>query len=234
MARKTTLASQLLAVTVAILLATAVPAAAGTGPTLGGPTAGTFEIVDTATINTTAICHPTGTSAVSFTASGEATGPFPGTFNAHGAYLIGPQTQVGGSASNNLNVGPLRFFTESFTIASADGTISGIIANLATPTPGWGTTGGPINTGTCTPFSNTTLSQVTNATGMLAEAQAYSRYYAKIRTPSGTFDDTGNSFTLVDQQRVISSSIGPFTAGEFFEDFFNGSSHSVYGSRNRP
>jgi hypothetical protein len=218
------------ATTATVTISTTAPSVSGTssrplatqaGPTLGPATA--FETVDTATVNTTATCRPAGNSRVQFTASGTATGPFPGTFIARGSYTIGPQTLTGGSDSNNLNVGPLQSFKESFAIASPSGTIFG--TKKLAPTPATFTsTGGPVNTGACTSFSDATLSQVTHADGTLAEAQPYSAYTAKISTPSGNFADAGASFVIIDQQRVASSSIGPFTAGEFFEDFFDGSS----------
>jgi hypothetical protein len=66
---------------------------------------------------TTYDCQPAGTSTVSFTASGAATGPYPGTFTETGTVTFGPQPING--------FGAVTSFTATFSITSALGTVTG-------------------------------------------------------------------------------------------------------------
>lgn len=60
-------------------------------------------------------CNPTGTSTVTFTASGIASGPYPGTFTETGTVIFGPQAPFGRVTS----------FQANFTITSVNGTVTG-------------------------------------------------------------------------------------------------------------
>src|SRR5207237_7398906 len=66
-------------------------------------------------------CNPNGTSTVTFSASGVATGPYPGTFTEVGTATIGPQTQTPGQGQS---IGTLLTFDAVFTIQSPVGDVT--------------------------------------------------------------------------------------------------------------
>lgn len=184
------------------------------------PSITTQIILQTDSIDTDEHCDPGGTSTVSFTASGNATGTYSGPFTASGSYQIGPQVLPGGDSSNELAVGPLLSFDGTFSIDSQSRTVTGT-TTLNTDVPAdFFTTGGPINTGACSSFSDHTLSSITHATGTLNAAQPYLAYRATITGPGGSSQVTGDSFVQVIQQHVQDSSEGPFVAGGFFEALY--------------
>src|SRR5438309_189442 len=74
----------------------------------------------TATPDITTNCNPNGTSTVMFSASGVATGPYPGTFTEVGTATIGPQTV---SPSGGSSLGTLLTFDAVFTIQSPTGDV---------------------------------------------------------------------------------------------------------------
>lgn len=81
----------------------------------------------------TGTCSRQGSSTYTFTVSGTAVGPYPGTFTETGTVTIGPQTEefVPGQFR-----GPLTAFQAQFTIISAAGTVTGtktLIPNQPSP-----------------------------------------------------------------------------------------------------
>src|SRR5687768_10749781 len=81
-----------------LLVSLLAAAAAGTAaadepaPVPAGPTLQGENLVAPFTgLTVTSNCNQTGNSTVTYTASGVATGPFPGTFTAQGSITIGPQ-----------------------------------------------------------------------------------------------------------------------------------------------
>jgi hypothetical protein len=70
-----------------------------------------------------ATCDPTGTSTLSATLSGVATGPYPGTWTAVVSARIGPQT--GAPGPSGFRSGPLLELREVFRIVSPAGTVIG-------------------------------------------------------------------------------------------------------------
>lgn len=92
-----------------------------------------FPFPDAATpgeFTTTGTCNPEGTSTFSFTASGPAFGPYPGTFEEHGTFtLVADPTSVTGFATTA--------FHSTFTIDSANGQVTGT-KEMAEPVPGGG------------------------------------------------------------------------------------------------
>src|SRR5919198_3984263 len=106
---------------VATLAALVAPARAEVAPSLQGEhfsgQSGIQESVQ-------ASCNPTGNSTVSFTVSGFAGPPYPGTFKETVMVTIGPQTNVG-AGPLGLNAGPILMAHASFTIDSAAGQVSG-------------------------------------------------------------------------------------------------------------
>src|SRR5688572_20498479 len=69
-------------------------------------------------------CDPSRVSTISFSASGTATGPYPGTFTAQGTVTIGAQTLPG--PRPGTVAGPLLSLRETFTIDSPLGTVRGV------------------------------------------------------------------------------------------------------------
>jgi hypothetical protein len=110
-------------------------------------------------------CNPTGTSTVSFTASGNATGPYPGTFTETGTVTFGPQTNPNGFAT-------VTSFEVEFVINSDAGTVNGT-KSLAP------------NATTAVAFCNTVGGQI------VVDAQ----YVATITAPTGTAIDEGRANT---------------------------------------
>jgi Bacterial Ig-like domain (group 1) len=68
-------------------------------------------------------CNPAGNSSFSFTATGVAVGPYPGTFTESGTVSLGPETQLYGGGPT-LG-GPMTAFSAQFTITSATATVTG-------------------------------------------------------------------------------------------------------------
>jgi hypothetical protein len=78
--------------------------------------------------NATATCDRDGTSTVSFTVSGVATGPYPGTFEEHVTLQIGPQTRPAVPQTSLYDFGTIGFtqgqitsYRAEFTVFDADG-----------------------------------------------------------------------------------------------------------------
>ena len=71
----------------------------------------------------TATCNPTGTSTISYSVSGTAFGPYPGTFTETGTATIGPN--IAGQFVNGLEAGFLTSFDAFFTIDSPTGQVTG-------------------------------------------------------------------------------------------------------------
>lgn len=111
----------LLALLALVLAALAVQSAGATGGETGSATLEGEELFQPVGTNVTSNCNPGGISTVSWTATGNASGPFNGTFTATGTATIGPQTFgapipiIPGTLA-----GPILSFEESFTISSVD------------------------------------------------------------------------------------------------------------------
>jgi mannan endo-1,4-beta-mannosidase len=205
------LARLLVCVTAVSLLITG--SAHATGGTLD------LESFDIQLQNTTYItlagvsCNPSGTSTVNFTMAGSVQGPHPGTLSGSGSFTIGPQTLAGYFNNNFRNVGPILSFNESFTITSAGTTINGT-GSLITPPPGAGISGATLNTAECAQVTGATLSQVTNANGVVVNAYLIAGINAPLAyAPPGSY-----AYTIITRQFIDSSSIGAFNAGELAQN----------------
>lgn len=168
----------------ALLVAAAVttPTAAGDESPPAGPTLQGENLVAPFTgLSVTSNCNESGTSTVNYSATGAATGPFPGTFTADGTITIGPQT---------MGVGPIMTLTETFTIISGDTTITGS-KTLAEPLAELGES----ERATCQDV--TTFGGVTG-TGRIVDVQAATTYEATIQSPLGTFTDSGRATPVLD------------------------------------
>jgi len=139
-------------------------------PTLTGET---FTGVPTVT----ATCDPTSNSTISYSVSGTATGPYPGTFTESGTATLGPQGFF--IDPNNPNApGNVVSFSATFTIQAAGGVQIFGAMQLAPP----GLLAG--NHGFCDQFS-------------LQSFGAQSDYQALIRAKGPPCTDSGQSLTAV-------------------------------------
>ena len=164
----------LLGVCFALLSAEAAAAGgSGDGGNSATPASLTGEVLLTAasagvgSSTATGTCNPLGTSTFTFEVTGEAIGPYPGTFVERGTFTLGP-------------VGfPLVLFDATFTIDSPVGLVTGSKTLEGVL---------PTHSGACGEAV---------FLGTEPEAfhfQVPVRYTAQITTPSGTARDSGNSF----------------------------------------
>lgn len=89
------------------------------GPASAQPLTGEeFFGQGTFTAQPSSTCNPDGTGTVNFTASGNATGPYPGTFTETGSVTFGPRP-----APDQLNV--ITSYSAQFEISGANGSVTG-------------------------------------------------------------------------------------------------------------
>lgn len=142
---------------------------------LTGETLITSEAGGQGTSQVDGTCNPLGTSTFTFTVTGVAVGPFPGTFVETGTFTIGP-------------VGfPIESFEATFTITSPAGTVSGTKTLTGATSIGSGVCG-------AFAFGGTEAEAVDLQTGV--------RYSAQITTPGGTATDSGNSVVNYDETQL--------------------------------
>jgi hypothetical protein len=175
--RRRTLAVLATAATAIALFAS--PASAQAPPTLTGE-----EF--TASPDITANCDPSGTSTVTFSASGVATGPYSGTFTEVGTATIGPQTLA---PEGGASQGTLLTFDAVFTVQSPAGEVTGT-KTLAFPVTDPAT---QVAVGQCNTFGP---AELVDAIDRLTV-----RYEAQISTAEGDFADRG-LIPVVAVQRV--------------------------------
>ena len=169
----------LFAALTAILILAAGQAAAADGSSL----AGEEMLVQDVTL-TTIDCDPNVVSTVSYTASGVATGPYAGTFTVHGTVTIEPQTGPG--PRPGTVAGPLQSLSETFTINSPAGTVTGTKS-----LPPTGAT--PSDVGSCQEVSGFATGPITDATGTVVDVFSEPVYTATIQDASGTSTVTGDA-----------------------------------------
>lgn len=157
---------------VAMLAAPTLSTADATPPTLSGE-----QLLDPAP-SVSAMCDVGGTSTISFTAQGTATGPYPGTFTEVGTATIGPQQLD----QNGTPAGFLLSVDAVFTIHSPTGDVTGT-KTLVLPITDPGT---QVAIGQCGDVGG-------DPTVHLANVNAHStvHYDAEISAPGGDFADRG-------------------------------------------
>lgn len=159
-------------------------------------------------------CDPTGESKFSFKSTGEAVGPYPGTFTESGTFTLGPAIPSPGTTSG-ITFTPLAF-DSSYTIDSRSTTITGT-KTLTALLPF------PIHHGGC--GENTSFGAPPNA----AFIQVNVSYTAQIRSPSGTSVDSGES--RVDYSDLLSSGVETVHLFRFLEYFASTSFIEAVGGR---
>lgn len=179
-------------------------AAADEPPPPAGPTLQGENLVAPFTdLTVTSNCNQTGNSSVSYTAAGVATGPFPGTFTAQGTITIGPQTTPARPpipGSEGTFMGPILTLTETFTIASAAGDVTGT-KTLTQPLEALGER----ERATC---QELTLFAGVTGTGRIVEVEAATTYQATIQTPLGTFSDSGRATPVLTFVEISGECVG--------------------------
>jgi hypothetical protein len=105
------------------------PARAGRALPLTGESLIGAELGTPGTSQLSGTCDPTQNSTFTFRVTGQALGPYPGTFTESGTFTLGPATP---SPEFGLLFPPLSF-TSSFTIVSGNTTITGTKALAASP-----------------------------------------------------------------------------------------------------
>jgi hypothetical protein len=179
------------ALTAALVLAAA--QTAGADGSSNASLAGEELLVQDVTL-TTIDCDASRVSTVSYSASGLATGPYPGPFTVAGTVTIQPQTQPG--PRPGTVAGPLASLSETFTIDSATGTVTGT-KSLPVTGPGSG------DLGSCQTVTGFDSGPVTNASGTVVDVFSQPVYTATITDASGTTSVTGDaslSFTELNLQ----------------------------------
>ncbi|HEY7149506.1 MAG TPA: hypothetical protein VH420_08675 [Gaiellaceae bacterium] len=173
----------LLAVLAAALVAIAVPTAGAHNPQSTATLTGEEMLVQDVTI-TTLDCDPSRVSRVGYTATGVATGPYPGPFTVHGTVKIQPQTLPG--PRPGTTAGTLLSLFETFTIDSPAGDVIGVkTLPLTGPTDS--------DMGTCLHVTGFATGPITDATGTVIDIFSEPVYAASIYTPWGATVDVGDA-----------------------------------------
>jgi hypothetical protein len=178
------------------------PASTALADVVSPPTLTGEEFNDPAP-NITASCDVNGTSTISFSSSGVATGPYPGTYTEVGTATLGLQT----FDTNGTPTGFLFSFDAVFTIHSVTGDVTGtktFSTSVVNPNAG----------GQC---GNT----IGGTTEELVEFHALSvvNYQAEISSPGGEFADQGFD-PLVALNRVTVLELPPrVLIQQFYENF---------------
>jgi hypothetical protein len=176
-----TLGRLVLAGFVTVLLVLAAAQAAGAqGP---GTLEGEEMLVQDVTLSTID-CDPTRVSTVSYLASGVATGPYPGPFTVHGTVTIEPQTLPG--PRPGTVAGPLASLTETFTIDSALGTVTGTKS-----LPPTGATDS--DQGSCQHVTGFATGPVSDASGTVVDVFSQPVYTARIADMDGSTEVQGDA-----------------------------------------
>lgn len=165
----------------ALSLAAASTSAAADPPT--SSLAGEELLVQDVTL-TTIDCDPSQVSTVGYAASGVATGPYPGTFTVQGTVRIAPQTQPG--PRPGTVAGPLTSLSETFTIDSSLGTVTG---TKSLPPTG----AGAGDVGSCQHVTGFATGPVTDASGTVVDVFSEPVYTATIQDTSGTSSVSGDA-----------------------------------------
>ncbi len=129
-------------------------------------------------------CDPSRVSTIQFSASGPATGPYPGTFTAQGSLRIDPQTPPG--PRPGTVEGPVTSLTETFMITSPLGTVTGTKRlSAGAPTAS--------EVGSCQHVTGFDIGPVSAAEGTVIDVWSQPDYTALIHEPGGTFYDHGTA-----------------------------------------
>lgn len=146
---------------------------------------GTFQV-------TSSTCNADGSGTIEFSATGSASGPFPGEFTETGTVVLGPTPPPQGGVTYHA---PVTGFDATFEITSGSTTITGSQ-----------TLGEPEDT---LPFGTFDLVNVGECLAGAATTNQFGiglRYSATISTPGGNFEDTGFGHAFGAENRSLNPS----------------------------
>lgn len=178
------------------------------------PLTGEFLISDGDAFDVTATCSATGTSTISYAASGTAYGPYPGTFTEVGTVTIG-QTSTG-FFSLGFAIKRVTTLEAFFTIDSPAGQVTGSKRLIAQSDE---------VVGLCEDFADYTPSFGSPISGSYQRVCACAfglSYEALIETTTGTFLDRGQSGLVIEELQLTAGS-GVQEADVFNEAFSSSS-----------
>jgi hypothetical protein len=162
-------------------------------------------------------CNPGGTSTLSFTVSGVASGPYPGRFDESATVSIGPQTEPG-ELTRGINAGTVVAFDSTFAITSGVTIITGTKHLSAIGA-------GPFfnhlfTRAVCASFDNHDFDQLVAASGHYIEFALVASYEATIDTGAALISDDGAAATY--GQEIWATTADGFGIGAngFIERFF--------------
>jgi hypothetical protein len=211
--RKMTMSRKILtAMAVAVLVALASFAAPPTARAVP-PDSLSGELFVASPVDVVANCSETGTSTISFSATGQAFGPYAGTFTEVGTVTIGQTPPTPAQFVNGFPLTRVSSLLAFFTIDSPAGQVTGT-KRLLVPTDEV--------LGTCSDFTDRALpggTPILSGTFRRVTAVPFGlAYEAIITTEEGTFGDEGNS-GMVLEEFLITASTPPGGAVE--ADVFN-------------
>ena len=134
-------------------------------------------------------CNPTGTSSGTFSVTGTAVGPYPGTFTESGSFSFGPLggVNVPPQGPEFTSFGQMTTFNANFTITSGTTRITGTKVLGLFISPAGGAVGLTFTFGSCSdvnlPAGSTTV----------VDVAANTTYQATINEPAGQFADNGGA-----------------------------------------
>lgn len=197
----------------ALMLVLPVPTEAGAQtppagpPSLIGEGFYTFNTAsDKERLKISATCDRDGTSSISYTAQGVATGPYAGKFKESGTYSIGPQTNPG--AIWSAGTGTVMNFHATFTVDSPIGQVTGTkdldVSTSFTANP----------QGSCADLEADELPAAQYVCDSWADERrplaarlwntiTHSRYEARIETMTGVYSDSGTAFEQLLEYSVV-------------------------------
>jgi hypothetical protein len=200
--------------TMFIASAIATPAMAALPPRLTG------EFLLAEPVDVQADCHPAGTSTISWSASGTAFGPYPGTFVETGTATVGPHTAL--QYVNGFQLGFVTTADVYFAIDSPIGQVVGSKRLVAPSSTDWGA---------CYDFENRPLPPPSDLiiTGTFRRLFASSlEYEATISAGEGTFLDAGASGLLLEEfHAVVVSGTGTVGDADVINEGFTSSLSAV-------
>lgn len=190
---KTTVSKRLRGILVAtLILAASLPGAVSAAtppPTLTGEFLSAFpQYISTSTVDIVATCDPAGTSTISWSVSGDAFGPYAGTFVETGSATVGPQTAP--QFVNGMQLGYLVSVEAFFAIDSPTGQVIGS-KRLTTATSS--------DLGGCRDLTNFVLPDQTVANGTFRRVLAQSMVYeAIVIVGDAAYLDSGTTGVLLE------------------------------------
>ena len=160
-------------------------------------------------------CNPDGTSTISFSSSGMAFGPYPGTYSESGTITIGPD--IATDANPPIFEGVPLSVDVTFRIDAVNATITGT-KSLFVGVPG------TVGLGTCKNISDsadfgTYFCNTGTASGRVVNAHLRALYSATIVTGTGAFRDSGNGTLNVDDTNIVCSTGDTWIYNHFGEFF---------------